>query len=291
MEKNYLITICIPTYNRAKKLENLLALLSNYNLENIKINISDNASTDDTKKLCLRYQLLNNNIFYYRQEKNLGAFNNFNFLLSIVDTPYFILHGDDDWLDKNFIIDCFKFLEENKDYSIATGVSYYDYFSENKRIIRSGRFFSVESNYRIFRYIKYYFFNGDNYHLCGLTRSKYLKSYFPLILPGDWIYMKQFLSSGKIKTFKNIKVYRSYGDNSSISVPNSLISINKYPQNIIGRFFVNYLPWLYISYNFSKKMNNKYNPFIFIFWFSFMLIKKFYEILGKYFFKLIKFKF
>lgn len=289
MEKNYLVTICIPTYNRAKKLENLFNILPCYDLEKIRINISDNASTDTTEELCKKFQLLHNNVYYYRQKSNLGAFNNFNFLLSLVNTPYFILHGDDDWLDNNFISTCLLFLEKHDDYSIATGISYYDYISDNKRVIRKGRPYSIESNFRFLRYIKYYFLNGDNYHLCGLTRTSCLKNNFPLILPGDWIYMKQFLESGKIKSLEEIKIYRSYGDNSSINVSSSLKSINKYPDNLIVRAIVEYIPWLYISYNFAKGMTNHRNPIVFLFWVLFMFFKKTFEIVGKYFGLFIKF--
>ena len=67
--------------------------------------VSDNASNDDTESLVKKMMLNDDRITYYRQEENVGMINNFNFLISKVDTPYFCMLTDDDFYSQNFIYD------------------------------------------------------------------------------------------------------------------------------------------------------------------------------------------
>ena len=57
-KKQYLLSICIPTYNRADILDEGLSLLtSQIKKYPVKILVLDNASTDNTKLVCERYLL------------------------------------------------------------------------------------------------------------------------------------------------------------------------------------------------------------------------------------------
>ena len=65
-----LLSICIPTYNRAKILEESLENLSNYICDsNIKVFVIDNASTDTTLQVAKKYSY----VHYVRNEINIGA--------------------------------------------------------------------------------------------------------------------------------------------------------------------------------------------------------------------------
>jgi len=67
-----LLSICIPTYNRAEYLEKSLdSLIVQPEFSQIEVVISDNASTDDTEEVCKRYQEKYKNIFYYRNKENI----------------------------------------------------------------------------------------------------------------------------------------------------------------------------------------------------------------------------
>lgn len=71
--KQPLLSICIPTYNRAEYLEDTLkSIISDdaFSLE-IEIIISDNASQDRTRQLGEEYALKYKNIIYYRNEENI----------------------------------------------------------------------------------------------------------------------------------------------------------------------------------------------------------------------------
>lgn len=80
----YLISICIPTYNRApylKKCLDSLVCQPEFQQGLVEIVISDNASTDGTAELVKRYQSRYDDIRYFRNEKNYG-FQNLGFAVA-----------------------------------------------------------------------------------------------------------------------------------------------------------------------------------------------------------------
>lgn len=117
---NKLLSICIPTYNRAIKLDkglknlfDILNKIENWN-EIIEIHVSDNASTDSTEEVCKNYL---NGINYYKQEKNKGYDGNVLFLYNTVKTKYmFLLSDDDEILEKGLLKLLEVLLNKDKNY-------------------------------------------------------------------------------------------------------------------------------------------------------------------------------
>ncbi len=92
---NNLISITIPTYNRAQFLDACLEYhIPLARMHNVKIFISDNASDDNTedvvKRRCSEYPL----IFYTRNQVNVGPDVGFEKALKLADTGYVWLLGD-----------------------------------------------------------------------------------------------------------------------------------------------------------------------------------------------------
>ncbi len=101
MENKYLLSICIPTYNRSGRLKECLdSIIRQFDDEKIKalveINISDNASDDDTADLVKKYQRQWGNIKYFRNEKNLGPDENMINSVLMAKGEYCWTLGDDD---------------------------------------------------------------------------------------------------------------------------------------------------------------------------------------------------
>lgn len=74
VEAKYLVSICIPTYNRAvylKKCLDSLVCQSEFKRGLVEIVISDNASSDQTEELGRAYQLKYSNIKYHRNRENV----------------------------------------------------------------------------------------------------------------------------------------------------------------------------------------------------------------------------
>lgn len=87
MEKEqYLVSICIPTYNRAPYLRKCLDSLvcqPEFLDGKVEIVVSDNASTDDTEKVAKEYSAKYQNFHYFKNKKNVLDQN----------FPIAILHG------------------------------------------------------------------------------------------------------------------------------------------------------------------------------------------------------
>lgn len=97
-----LLSICIPTWNRAKflriSLESIKAELQNVDNSEIEILVSDNCSDDDTPNLVKQYIADELPITYNRQKENIGAARNFVSCINWASGKYILLLGDDDIL-------------------------------------------------------------------------------------------------------------------------------------------------------------------------------------------------
>lgn len=93
-----LLTIAIPTYNRADYLQELLSNLMEQLVQRpeIELLISDNASTDETTSVVLGLLKENPGVRYIRNPTNIGADANFLQCFEMATGKYFWLVGDDD---------------------------------------------------------------------------------------------------------------------------------------------------------------------------------------------------
>lgn len=107
---NYLLTVVIPTYNRAKDLQECLSYVIPQVMahkDKVHIYISDNASTDNTKELVGKIMAENPEIItYFCQKENLTASPNFDDAVHRVNTEYVYMLSDDDFI----VPECISFL-------------------------------------------------------------------------------------------------------------------------------------------------------------------------------------
>lgn len=115
----YLLTVVIPTYNRAQDLEECLSYVIPQVLpykNKVHIYISDNASTDNTKdvikELITEYSDI---ITYYCQKENLTASPNYNDAVHRVDSEYVYMLSDDDFIVPECITFMLRCIEEYPD--------------------------------------------------------------------------------------------------------------------------------------------------------------------------------
>ena len=98
-QKNYALTIAIPTYNRLEKLKICLKrLMEQKKIEQIEIIVSDNASTDGTGEYMTELVKKAENIHYYRNTENVGPDKNFLNCFEKAVGEYVLLLGDDDFM-------------------------------------------------------------------------------------------------------------------------------------------------------------------------------------------------
>jgi glycosyltransferase involved in cell wall biosynthesis len=109
-----LLSICIITYNRANIInENLDALCPVMNKYNIPIFISDNASSDNTEEVIKKFVKKYRDIYYFRQEINVGPDRNCEFIMKQTDTEYIWLIGDKVKISEDALIGVLNDLKSN----------------------------------------------------------------------------------------------------------------------------------------------------------------------------------
>ena len=111
------LAICIPTYNRANYLTNCLeSLCANKKeyLDQIKVCISNNCSTDNTELVISKY-IKKLPIIYSKNKTNLGIPKNFLKVISMFDAEYIWLIGDDDLFLENSLERVLNLIRKNSD--------------------------------------------------------------------------------------------------------------------------------------------------------------------------------
>lgn len=100
---NPLVSICIPVFNGASLIFRALESCINQTYKNIEVIVVDNASSDRTKEIVLKYAQKDPRIKYFRNETNIGPVLNLHksFQLASGDFIQFLCH--DDWLSRNYI--------------------------------------------------------------------------------------------------------------------------------------------------------------------------------------------
>ncbi|MEX0802443.1 MAG: glycosyltransferase [Candidatus Binatia bacterium] len=107
MSNHPLVTIAIPTYNRAASyLPIALQSALKQNYPEFEVLVSDNASTDHTPALIAG--LKDPRVRYFRHESNIGQKGNYNFCVKKARGSYLLLLHDDDAIDDDFVGSCIQ---------------------------------------------------------------------------------------------------------------------------------------------------------------------------------------
>lgn len=213
-----LISIGIPTYNRAGSLKRTLELLQSQTYKNLEIIISDNASSDDTGKICRQMTAKDQRIKYFKQAANVGMINNYQYVLRMSRGKYFMWAADDDWWDPTFIEELHRGLSSRPHHGAAMSSVRREYDDHALHSIIS---FAEKGDVTEMEYAELFKFMvwGKPVHifLYGLFRTELLKKVlrrpFPTCAAGDRVLMGEFslithfYSSPKILFTKTI--YRS----------------------------------------------------------------------------------
>ncbi len=115
-EEDCILTIAIPTYNRAEKVKRLLSavkeeIVSSKLQEQVAVIVSNNASTDETHTAVSGFDKSGLKLEYHRQPENLGFDGNLRFLYTKASTKYVWFMADDDLPLKGAIVKIVKAIE------------------------------------------------------------------------------------------------------------------------------------------------------------------------------------
>ena len=141
------ISFNIPTYNRAKYLKQNLDLLTTqikelHKEDEVGINISDNASTDETRQVSEACIVANPqlHISYHCNEKNLGPDGNFITAMHLAKGDYSLLWGDDDFLKEGGLARIFELAEYGDKNNVQIMLSSTTIVDDNGNFVREKNF-------------------------------------------------------------------------------------------------------------------------------------------------------
>ena len=161
-----LVSICIPVYNGAAFIRRVLESCTYQTYRNIEVVVVDNASTDGTADVVLKYARRDPRIKYFRNEETIRIMPNFFRSFSYA-TGEFIQHvGHDDWLSRDYIEAGVRLFQENPEAGAIMHRTIALNFKDGKL------YFNIDNTFADGRY----------------SRDYLLKSVFRTVLGGLMIY-------------------------------------------------------------------------------------------------------
>jgi glycosyltransferase involved in cell wall biosynthesis len=119
MNSKPIVSIGMPVYNSEQHINQALDSLVAQDCEDWDLIISDNASTDGTRDICLDYAARDGRIHYYRNERNMGMAWNYNRVFELSSGLYFKWAGSHDYVSSFFITACKQILDSDPSVVLA----------------------------------------------------------------------------------------------------------------------------------------------------------------------------
>lgn len=134
MENKIKISVIVPAYNVEKYIEKTLRSIMEQTLKDIEIIVINDGSKDSTLSIIKKIMLEDNRIVLI-DKKNGGVSQARNDGIKIAKGEYISFIDGDDWIEKDFFEDCYKYGVENKLDMIACDMSL-DYIRKNRSKFR-----------------------------------------------------------------------------------------------------------------------------------------------------------
>ncbi|MBI3333604.1 MAG: glycosyltransferase [Candidatus Omnitrophica bacterium] len=113
-----LVSICVPTYNRAAALAKSLPAILGQDYGALEILISDNGSEDGTEELCRRVQAQDPRVRYYRQPGNIGLYGNHNFCINESRGEFLCFFHDHDERSRHLVSEYVSFAKRHPEVGV-----------------------------------------------------------------------------------------------------------------------------------------------------------------------------
>lgn len=213
-----LVSVCIPTFNRAQRMKRAVEALLDCDYRNLEILVSDNGSRDETQSVGEALALAHDRVRYFRHAENMGPVANFEFVRGQARGKYFLWHGDDDYLGPDYIRACVEMLERDSSLVLVSGLAAYHYLG-GEEITHYGNVIQPRSASPLMRIVTYLWRVDENSIFCGVYRVDRVKQgSMPNRLAGDWMWMTDVLLQGPALVIPSVYVHRDYGDSTSLNV-------------------------------------------------------------------------
>lgn len=210
-----LVSVGIPTYNRKEMLLRAVESVLAQDYPNLEVVISDNASTDGTQALCEQLCQRDGRVRYIKQPVNIGANANFAEVFTQSQGDLYMVLGDDDWLNSNYVSHCAQALLVDPSLAAVCGMPR---MFRGQIFLRDGGRDDAPQGSGGQRMVAFYTHVGENAAIHALMRREVLLSVPPMqsLLAHDWLFIAAVAFIGKIKTLDstsiNIAVTGTTGD-------------------------------------------------------------------------------
>lgn len=202
-----LVSIGLPTRNRAHLLSQSLGSLLAQTYPNIEFILSDNASTDNTEQVIQSLAKRDRRIRFVRQKVNIGGNANHEFVLREAKGAYFMWASDDDSWDPHFVETLVRVLEHNSAYGVAMSHYFQNEINgvDNKVIVKT-HYLTHSTHVDLLRY----HLQGKKSPIFyfGLYRTdflkKILKRHFPVTAQGPLLFLCEVALSTRMYSVPEI---------------------------------------------------------------------------------------
>jgi len=197
------VTIGIPVFNEEKLIRRAAESIVG---QCERLIIADNASSDGTQQVCLDLAREFPNIEYIRHAQNRGSLENWHFLLSKAETPYFMVLGSHDFVAPNFIRTLKQLLDSDSNAVLAAAALHFQqHMPEEGNVIKDSVFSSWTNGAldEVIHRVRSTVFDDVNlsWAMYGLYRAEVYKRCFTRDLPivgGDNVFLCKVSTFGKI---------------------------------------------------------------------------------------------
>ena len=209
-----IVSVGIPTYNRAAKLARAAESVLRQTHGDIELVISDNASGDETERLCRELVARDARVRYLRAYANRGPTANFNTVIGEMRGEYVMLLSDDDWLEETYVERCLAALLGDPARRLVCGRAHYLDGGRTAHLGLLSSFDSPDPATRVLDYLRGVDENGLFY---GLARADTLRAAAPLrnALGNDWLLVASILVQGHAITVETTQINRELGGTSA----------------------------------------------------------------------------
>ncbi|MCM1989262.1 glycosyltransferase [Oceanirhabdus seepicola] len=203
---NPLVSILIPAYNRPHYLKIALKSALNQTYKNIEVIICDD-STNNEVEIMIKKKYLNKykNLKYYKNEKNLGQFENDLKLLELASGEYINFLMDDDVFAINKIEKMMKYFMNDKGKQIKLVTSHREIINkEGKKLFNKGELTKIYSKDVILDGINFgNYVLANNFNCIGEPTTAIFRKK-DLIEPFGIFYGRKYICNVDLATWLNL---------------------------------------------------------------------------------------